>query len=186
MKKIILFLILANIGFYSISYSQNNEIMPFGEIKDVLGIGYGLDYGGFGLQYTRYVEKNVGLFGAIGYTNTADVPYNIGAKIRYIYSKSTAKSSPFLLGMYGYHRGMIYKNLKWDSSLQYGFTIGAGVDYRTSLVKQNFLSFAIFYPLIKNETVQDKNKFPPIEISLGFKVNLNKYIKVKKTNTENN
>lgn len=175
---------MANIGIFSKAYSQIEQTMPFDEIKDVLGFGYGLDYGAFGLQYTRYVDKNIGLFGAIGVTSH-DVGYNIGAKIRYIFSKSTAKSSPFILGMYGYNRGMMYKHLKWDYSLQYGFSIGAGVDYRTSIVKQNFLSFAIFYPLIKNETDQDKNRFFPIDISLGYKINLNRIIKLKKRKTEN-
>lgn len=177
MKKVILFFVLINLIITTL-WAKKNDALPLSKVKNSFGVGFGLDYGGFGMNYTGYSSKNVGLFGAVGYTPSG-LGYNVGAKLRYLFENPQAKSSPFLVGMYGYNRGFIYKSMKWANELEFGFSVGVGVDYRTSIIKQNLCSITIFYPIKRNETVNQPSDFFPIDISFGFKLCIDKYITKK-------
>ncbi len=82
-----------------------------------IGIGGGLDYGGFGGNLSYYPLNNVGLFGGVGYA-LAGVGFNAGVKYRYIPKKPDARVRPFALAMYGYNAAIVVINASQQKSPQ--------------------------------------------------------------------
>ena len=145
-----------------------------------IGIGMGLDHGGFGGNVNYYPIRNVGLFGGIGYA-LAGVGYNAGVKFRYVPEKYEAKVHPYGIVMYGYNAAVVVLNRTDLNRLFYGPTIGAGIDFHRNHLKKGYWSFAILVPIRKPEAseyidmlesiygAEFQSSLFPIAISIGYK-----------------
>jgi len=145
-----------------------------------IGIGGGLDYGGFGGNLNYYPINSVGLFGGVGYA-LAGVGFNAGVKYRYIPKKPDARVRPFALAMYGYNAGIAVLNASQYNKLFYGPTLGAGIDFHRNPQKRGHWSFGLFVPIRSPEVddymdrlendygVDIQNPLFPIAISIGYK-----------------
>jgi hypothetical protein len=146
-----------------------------------LGVGMGLDYGGFGFGLLVYPQRNFGLFAGGGYA-IAGMGYNAGIKLRFITKESTSKAVGYVTGMYGYNAAVSVMNATEYNKLFYGATIGAGVDIRSKNKKGGYWSLAILVPfrsseietylneLETNYNVERKSDFLPVAISIGYRI----------------
>lgn len=161
--------------------NQQNPFQASTPVDQVsLGIGGGLDYGGFGGNLTYYPAQSVGLFGGVGYA-LAGVGFNAGVKYRYIPDKPDARVRPFGLVMYGYNAAIVVINASQHNKFFYGPTVGAGIDFHRNLQKRGYWSFAIFVPIRKSEVkeymedlennlgVEFQNSLYPVAVSIGYR-----------------
>lgn len=109
-----------------------------------IGVGAGMDYGGFGANYTGYVKKNIGIFAGAGYAY-AGFGYNFGMKLRMIPRKNEPKLFPFAMGMWGYNSAYTSDQPSLSEVWQ-GFTVGIGTDYRTLTTSKGYWSVAVLAP----------------------------------------
>lgn len=148
--------------------------------KGALGLGIGFDYGGFGINYTLYPQRNIGIFGGVGYA-IAGVGYNVGTKFRLTPKKVT----PFITGMYGYNTAIKVTGTNgFGPSLNkifYGFTAGGGVDILVGRESKNYISIALMVPFrgsdvddyinsLESSGVVFKNKPAAVGVSIGLKI----------------
>jgi len=145
-----------------------------------LGIGGGLDYGGFGANLSYYPVKNLGLFGGVGYA-MAGAGWNAGVKFRHIPKRSDARVRPFGLAMYGYNAAVAVLNASQHNKLFFGPTLGAGIDFHRNPMKRGYWSFAIIVPIRKAEVneymdtlesiynVDFQTRLFPIGASIGYR-----------------
>lgn len=163
---------------------SGNQQTPFQATTPVdrlsLGIGGGLDYGGFGGNLSFYPIENVGIFGGIGYA-LAGVGFNGGLKYRFIPKKPDATVRPFGLAMYGYNAAIAVLNASQHNKLFYGPTLGAGIDFHRNPMKQGYWSFALIVPIRKDEVneymdilesdynVDFQYRLFPIGVSIGYR-----------------
>jgi hypothetical protein len=144
MKNIILTIIL--FVFVGITgYAQDSTVLRTPVDRISIGLGAGLDYGGFGYNMLFYPQKNIGLFGGIGYA-VAGIGANAGIKLRLIPTKASSECSPFLIGMYGYNAAVYIINASEYNKLYYGYTAGIGIDYCPRPDKRSYWSFALLFP----------------------------------------
>ena len=161
--------------------SQEGPFQTTREIDQVsIGIGGGLDYGGFGGNVTYYPAQSIGVFGGVGYA-LAGVGFNAGVKFRYIPDKPGARVHPFGLAMYGYNAAIAVLNASQHNKLFYGPTLGGGIDFHRSPMKRGYWSFAIFVPIRKAEVneymdtlerdygVDFQTRLFPIAASIGYR-----------------
>jgi hypothetical protein len=179
MKKLLLAALAVFISFAV--YSQDTLVVESRVFdKASFGLGIGLDHGGIGGNFTIYPQKNIGLFGGLGYA-FAGAGYNVGAKIRLASEKHTSSMTPFLIGMYGYNAAVAVMNATQFNKLFYGTTIGIGADFKSRPTKKGYWSFALLIPirgsqvdnyikdLKNNHSVEFKNELFPIAISAGYR-----------------
>ena len=144
-----------------------------------VGIGYGQDYGGIGGNLTVYPQKNVGLFGGIGYA-LAGFGYNAGIKLRLLPKKGESIFRPFVEAMYGYNTAVFVTNDAQYNKLFYGPTVGGGIDIGSLVAKHGYLSIAVLVPIrnsdpqnyideLQNMGVDFKNNLLPVSFSFGYK-----------------
>lgn len=145
-----------------------------------LGLGFGLDYGGFGTNIILYPQKNIGLFGGVGYA-LAGVGLNGGVKIRIIPSKSSTRLDPYLIGMYGYNTAIYVSNATRLNKLFNGPTFGVGLDFQSSTGRKGYWTLALLVPIRGSEVksymddlkfsygVEFKNSLLPIAFSAGYR-----------------
>ncbi len=148
--------------------------------KFALGLGAGLDFGGIGLNFTYYLNKNLGLFAGGGYAVIGFGPC-AGVKLRLISDPVSGRVSPFVFGMYGYHTVVKVENATDLNKMFYGATPGGGLEVRLGAAKRNYLSIGLSVPIRGKEVpdyfdhlkaigVEMKSELPPIGISLGYKI----------------
>ena len=152
--------------------------------KISLGIGMGMDYGGFGGNLTIFPSNNVGVFAGLGYA-FAGAGYNVGVKLRSVPKTTQKKYSAFGLLMYGYNAAVAVMDASQYNKFFYGPTIGIGVDYRSDSKTKGYWSAAFFVPvrssdvsdyiddLKSNHGVEFKTGLIPIAFSIGYRFNLN-------------
>lgn len=181
MKKVILVILLGLLLFSTNSNAQDSIKIPARIDKFTLGLGMGLDYGGFGGNLLFYPQKNIGIFAGVGYA-LAGMGYNFGTKLRLVPNKPTAGITPFLLAMYGYNAAIAVSNAKEYNKLFYGFSAGIGFDTRLKPTKSGYWSFALIVPfrgtdvteymddLKQNHGVEFKNDLLPVAISIGYRL----------------
>jgi hypothetical protein len=145
------------------------------------GFGFGLDYGGLGVNATVYPQKNIGLFGSVGYA-LAGTGYNAGIKLRLLPNHGASKVRPFVEAMYGYNAAIAVAGNSQYNKLFYGPSVGAGLDIGSTLKGKANFCFAILVPirspdvnnyidnLRNNYGVSFNNNLLPIAFSLGFRI----------------
>lgn len=148
--------------------------------KSSLGIGLGLDYGGYGACFTIYPQKNIGVFGGIGYA-LAGLGYNLGLKARFHFSQKKPSASLFVAGMYGYNTVFKIKNLGTLNKIYYGPSFGLGLETAVKPKKAGVWAFAVYLPIRSQEALDYQkylkslpylsieNELLPIAISIGYK-----------------
>jgi hypothetical protein len=184
MKKANLFLLLVLCLFTIKLNAQNTNSMPSQVDKATLGLGMGLDYGGFGGNLLVYPQKNVGVFLGVGYAMIG-VGYNVGTKLRLL-PKRESGISPFFLAMYGYNAAIGISNAHELDKFFYGVNFGIGFDTGIKLTKAGYWSFALLLPIrspdvdiymdyLKQEKgAEFKNELLPFGISIGYRIILDR------------
>ncbi len=163
----------------NVSAQENSAVVPDYD-KISLGLGMGLDYGGFGGNILYYPAPKIGLFIGVGYP-LAGVGYNVGVKLRLLTNKPS-KVNAYLLGMYGYNSSIYIKDGKDFNKLFYGPTFGLGLDTHYNPKKTGYWSFALLIPvrgsdvddyindLKNNHNVEFKNDLFPLGFSVGYRI----------------
>ncbi len=159
------------------AYSRKPYVVNFGP-------GFGFDYGGIGVNFMAYPQKNMDLFFEGGYT-LAGFGYNTGVKFR-LSPDPEPWSNPFFTAMYGYNAGVVIMDDSQLSKLFYGPTLGIGLDMRPRKPSsKGFLSLALMIPirnsdarnyidLLKNAMdASFANDLSPFGVSVGYKFILN-------------
>lgn len=152
--------------------AASNRVDQFG-----LGPGLGQDYGGLGVNAIFYPQKNIGIFGGVGYA-LADVGYNAGIKLRWM---TNGRIDPYLTAMYGYNAAIVVADAKQFNKLFYGPSFGLGIDFRSKKPhKTGYWSLAVLVPIRNSEVdaytsylekyqgIQFENDLFPVGISIGY------------------
>jgi hypothetical protein len=145
-----------------------------------IGVGGGLDYGGFGGNLCFYPVKSAGVFAGAGYA-LGGVGLNLGVKYRYIPDKPGARIHPYAVGMYGYNAAIAVLNVSNFNKLFYGPSLGAGIDLHPKSLKIGYWSFGILVPirstdvneymemLERDHGADFQNELFPIGFTVGYK-----------------
>ncbi len=167
-------------GIYTATTAQQKAGDSTVYDKGAFGLGIGFDYGGLGFNYTLYPQKNIGIFGGVGYA-IAGVGYNTGLKFRLTPKRVT----PYIMGMYGYYAAISVTNSNgFGPSLNkmfYGFTSGVGIDCLVGRARKNYLSFALTIPFrspdvqnyindLRSSGVVFPHDLSPLGFSIGYKI----------------
>lgn len=144
-----------------------------------IGLGMGIDYGGFGTRLTYLPVKQTGLFASVGY-NLNSVGYNFGAQFRF---PSEKRISCHLTGMYGYNTVLIVESTTISKTTYFGPSIGAGMELKFKKETKQFLSFEVllpFRPQAYQNAVDDLRLIgfevkdqAPLLFSIGYHFSLN-------------
>jgi hypothetical protein len=163
MKKSIVTSILM-LGFI-IAVAQDSKVN--------VGVGAGLDYGGFGTRIGLMASERVGLFAGLGY-NLDGLGYNIGAQFHF---PSEKRTSWYITGMYGYNAVLVVTGDIEKEKTYYGPSFGAGIQ-RKAKSDIGFWNFALLIPIRSSEFQDDidaLNSFGadvteplPISFSIGY------------------
>lgn len=160
-KVVMLFSVLLCV---SSAFCQDAEpVNDVTESKTTLGLGMGIDYGGFGGQVNFQINPKVELFGALGY-NLDGAGFNAGGKVRLAPKKRVC---PTLGAMYGYNGVIVVKGLDNASKTYYGPSFGFGLEVN-SRSNDNFWNFGLWLPIRSSEFKDDFDALdsnPEIEIS---------------------
>lgn len=143
-----------------------------------IGVGIGMDFGGYGANYIAYLHKNVGIFAGGGWAVTK-VGYNVGIKARLIPAKTGSAVTPYALAMYGYNSRIVVSSSPLHNTIFYGFTVGVGADFRLKGQTKRFWTLALFMPFkdskvkayqnyLTDQNLESLNRVGKIGISIGY------------------
>jgi hypothetical protein len=138
-KRFFLFCVIYLTCVNTYAQVQQNDSIP--QYKTNIGIGIGLDYGGFGFRVGYMPIRYLHFFGAAGY-NLAEIGYNVGITCRILPKK---KICPTVGVIYGYNAVIVIKGYGEFHKTYYGPTITAGFEFR-SWRKKNFINLEILFP----------------------------------------
>jgi hypothetical protein len=113
-----------------------------------IGVGAGLDYGGFGMRTTYVLFQKVGVFIGTGY-NLNSLGCNAGAH----YIIPAGKHHAYFTGMYGYNAVIVVQGDVEDQATYYGFSGGVGLQVNSSN-RPNFWNFELLVP-VRNSNFRD-------------------------------
>ncbi|MBL7857853.1 MAG: hypothetical protein JNM57_09200 [Cyclobacteriaceae bacterium] len=140
-----------------------------------IGLGIGIDYGGFGGRFTVLPAERFGLFLGLGY-NLVGAGYNVGATYRFLPAKRVC---PTINAMYGYNGVIKVQNASQFDKAYYGASIGGGVEFRTRNPK-NYFNLELIIPfrpqafyddvddLKNNSAIEFQTEPIPIAFSIGY------------------
>jgi hypothetical protein len=184
MKKVIVSLIIGMFLLVQQVEAQSNVPPPVTIDVTSLGLGFGLDFGGFGGNIIYYPHKSFGLFAGAGY-NFAGIGFNAGGKLRLISKNSASLFAPHALAMYGYNAAIAVTNASDLNKVFYGFSLGIGFDFRFNPAKKNYWTTSLLIPIRKAEVddymemlksdygVEFENELMPVAFSFGYRIVLN-------------
>jgi len=129
-------------GFNSLenNYDQNEQQFYF-------GLGFGLDYGGFGGKIEYLPVKYFGLFGGLGY-NLLSAGWNVGASVKIL---PDYRVSPNLVFFYGYNGMSKVVNYSYYDMTSYGISFGINLDIRVGSKGNNKWSLGVYVPIRSKE-----------------------------------
>lgn len=149
--------------------------------KPTLGVGIGLDYGGFmGANILIYPKKKLGAFIGMG-TNLTGFGFNVGGK--FIFAPDTSDIKPFFIGMIGNNTSITVPASEKYNKVFYGPSIGIGFDYMPKDFFVGYWSFSIIIPfrsvkvneyiteLREEKNVVSTTSLYPILLSAGYRFN---------------
>ena len=157
-------------------FSQRSEPRLKKRSGDI-GIGAGIDYGGFGIQANQFIGP-ICLTGGYGYNKVYFLPFG-GVKYYIPLDKYDIIFAPYIKVIYGYNAVIIIKNGPKD--FYSGFTPGVGTDIRFGKKKSFGFNFDINVPIRTKKYIRDKDFYKliypsykpnilPVSLSLGFQV----------------
>jgi hypothetical protein len=167
----------------SIKFNYPADISSERIEKSSIGFGMGLDHGGYGINLVLYPDKNIGVFGGIGYA-IVGTGFNAGLKIKLVGVNHKTHVFPYLLGMYGYNAAIAVINAKEYNKFFYGPSFGLGFDIRQKWGKRGYLTIALIVPLRKKDVqdyidllkmrgVEFENNLFPVAFSVGYHIIMN-------------
>lgn len=184
MKKMLLSIICCLVLIPANVKAQDTLQISVSADKFSVGLGGGLDYGGFGANLLICPAKNIGLFAGAGYA-FAGLGFNGGIKLRIVPSAPNKKVSPYFLAMYGYNAAIAVSGASEYNKMFYGATIGAGIDLRARPESRGYWSVALLLPfrspdvsdymdeLTNSHGVEFKNDLLPVGFSIGYRFIIN-------------
>jgi hypothetical protein len=141
MKSLVILCLLICALTASAQYDPNYKFEEPEPLVNI-GLGLGLDYGGFGGKISAFPHKNFGVFAGVGY-NLLKAGYNVGGLVRLRPGK---KVCPMITAMYGYNAVIIVEGADEWNKAYYGPSFGGGIELNFSN-KQNFMNFGLLIPL---------------------------------------
>lgn len=140
-----------------------------------LGIGGGLDHGGFGLRVDLPVNHHFAFVAGLGYA-IVGLGWNAGLQYRFMPDK---KVGLYATALYGYNGVIKVEGASQYDDIYYGPSAGAGVEFRRPN-STNFFRLAILVPFrsaefwsewdsLKNSKAIEVKQGPlPIAFSFGY------------------
>jgi hypothetical protein len=140
-----------------------------------IGLGGGIDYGGFGGRLTFVPSERVEFFGALGY-NLLGVGLNAGVDFRL---QPRSRICPYLGVMYGYNAVIKIKGAEMYNQTYYGPSFNFGLEF-WSAKRPNFFNLELIVPIRSTEYHSDIRNLKnnplivfssepiPIAISIGY------------------
>jgi hypothetical protein len=181
MKKVSIsfcFLFIAILAFAQDEFVVENKFLTDNKVD--IGLGMGLDYGGFGGRITVLPSQHVGVFGGLGYA-LAGVGYNFGFNYRISPDKRVV---PVLHAMYGYNAALKITGDFEVNKLYYGPSFGFGLNFKNRWVPKNFFNIELLVPIRDSQYERDLqfyedlgvsfNQTFPITITLGYHFGISK------------
>jgi len=181
LKTLLAFLFVV-LTMNSNAQSTKNDSIKYDMIN--LGIGMGMEYGGFGGNLTVYPIDFVGIYLGGGYA-LAGFGYNAGVKVRFISREKYSIVNPYLHAMYGYNASIKIQDADEFDKLFYGPTFGFGLDFGPRGPKKGYFTLAINIPirssevndymddLEENHGVEFETGLLPIAFSVAYRVTIN-------------
>jgi len=173
MKKYIFFTILfALILFSGRSFAQ--DTIPHNRFN--IGLGMGIDYGGFGGRIVYIPIPHVAVFGAGGY-NLVGFGFNIGATYKILPDK---KVNPTLSAMYGYNGVIKVDGADYYNKIYYGPSLSVGMEINSRKKPGNYFNLELVIPfrsqsfkddwdVIENDPKVEITASPlPVGFSIGY------------------
>ncbi len=173
MKKIMIIGIFMLIGFTTIAQDSGQDNATVSKAN--LGLGMGLDYGGFGMRLSYLPTNTFGLFGSLGY-NLNGAGFNFGGFYRFAPDK---KICPYLIAMYGYNAVIVVQNATHYNQTYLGPSIGVGFEFHGRNPKR-FFNIELLLPFRSKEYKDDlqalkddpnisfKNEPIPVAFCFGY------------------
>ena len=166
MKNILLIILIAS----TFAFHASGQILD----KVNVGVGMGLDYGGFGSRLTYQATSNIGLYGSLGY-NLNQLGYNLGAHFKLPMSSRLDWVST---AMYGYNAVLMVDGPEGKiKTTYYGPSLGSGVHWKRA-TNDNYWSLELILPFRNqalSSAMDDLNlagysvgKMLPLSFSLGY------------------
>ena len=176
MKQLALLLICAPTFLAAQDYVQPQQRPESNDMAWNLGLGLGIDYGGFGAQLQCRPAPPLVIFAGGGYA-LSGFGYNAGVQGRILPS---AKWCPFISAMYGYNAVIVVQGASEFNQLYYGPSVGVGLEDHRRDNADNFWRFELILPfrpqefqddmdaLKKNPVIDIKSEPPPFSFSVAF------------------
>jgi hypothetical protein len=192
MKYIIIALvILLSTCTFSKDKKNDNPLKPDEEYNPhpqyTIGLGIGLDHGGFGGRLTGYLTRDFGVF-AGGGSNLNFFQYAVGAEFRFS-GKTQKKYTPYLSAWYGTNATITFEDangaLLFDKTYN-GFSLAIGLRYMSDFSNLGSWQFGLIFPFRDPQVQKDIDmiesmggEFPvgllPFGISIGYSITLSKF-----------
>jgi hypothetical protein len=177
-KSIAIFLLL--IFFFLPGFSQKAVHKPKKSTGDI-GLGAGIDYGGFGIQLNQ-IFGPIYLTGGYGYNNVYFLPFG-GLKYFVPLNEPDLIFAPYIKVIYGYNTTIIIKN--GPKKFYFGITPGIGTNIRFGKTKSFGFNFDINVPVRTKNYKKDREYYKliystykpdvlPLSFSLGIQICLDK------------
>jgi hypothetical protein len=177
MKTITLILVLCCTGLdlHCQEFSLEEPIFP----RCNIGLGGGIDYGGFGGRISILTSQKLEFFGAIGY-NLLGIGLNGGVDWRIL---PQSRICPYFGAMYGYNAVIKVKGAEMYNKTYYGPSWNLGLEF-WSRRNKSFFNFELIVPirsseyhkdikdLKNNQNITFSNVPLPFGISIGYHFSL--------------
>lgn len=150
-------------------------VPPNGSGSMHMGLGIGLDHGGFGVRMDVPVARYFAAVAGAGYA-LAGIGWNVGVLIRPVPDNHVA---PYLTAMYGYNAVIKVVDAEQYDKIYYGPTFGAGIEVYARR-NTNYWHVAVLVPVRPEEFDADlarlkttpgielRGEPPTFGISLGY------------------
>ena len=176
MKPLAFLIVCAPLALAAQDYVQPQKPPSSNSLEWNLGLGLGIDYGGFGAQVQCRPAPPLVMFAGVGYA-LAGFGYNVGAQGRIL---PNAKWCPFVAAMYGYNAVIVVKGADQYNGIYYGPSVGVGLEDHRRDNAANFWRFELILPfrpqefqddidaLKKNPAIDIKSEPPPVSFSVAY------------------
>lgn len=150
--KFLMLFLMFNLFLFN-SFSREREQENPNPYSLYVGCGYGIDYGGIGIQFNKTIYKPVNLLFGGGYHHGYILPFG-GLKFMIRERNDHNFCVPYVKIMYGYS-SYIKKYNKYNT--YYGITPGLGFDFNFAKTRKFGISIDFNYPIYSQSFINDYN-----------------------------
>lgn len=178
-KSCLLISLLVTVAVTEVKSQDSNPSAMYID-KVSIGLGIGIDNGGFGGSLLFYPIHQAGVFLGLGYP-IAGFGYNAGVKFRLSSTTSTRRFIPYFSAMYGYNAAIAVSGASQYNKLFYGPSVAFGFDWKRDYYTKGYWSVGLFIPFRSSEVddymddlrinhgVEFKNSLSPVGLSLAYR-----------------